>query len=120
MMKSGKSVAVPGQGQSEWQVTFYDTMTGDVLEFATPTRQANGDIDVVLPDFSGSIAFQIQPRDPADFDRDGQVGFGDFLVFAASFGESLGDDGYVAAHDLNGNDTIDFPDFIIFAASFGS
>lgn len=36
---SGKSVAVPGQGQSEWQVTFYDTMTGDVLESATPTRR---------------------------------------------------------------------------------
>ena len=118
---SGQSVTVAVPGQSDdLLVTFYDTMTGEVLQSESPTREANGDVDVALPDFSGSIAFQIHPRQPADFDGDGQVGFGDFLVFAASFGESLGDDGYVAAYDLDGNDAIDFPDFIRFAAAFGS
>ena len=44
-------------------VTFYSTTTGDVLQSANTTQQANGDIDVALPEFSGSIAFQIHPVD---------------------------------------------------------
>ena len=120
---NGQTVTVAAPGQSnDWLVTFYETTTGDVLQSASTTQQANGDIDIALPDFSGSIAFQIQPAPPpvdADFDGNGLVDFGDFLRFAASFGKMLGDDGYLAAHDLSGNEIIDFPDFLLFASAFG-
>ena len=54
-----------------------------------------------------------------DFDGDGTVGFGDFVIFAARFGLSQDDAGYDARYDLNGNGTIGFGDFVIFANNFG-
>ena len=64
---SGQTVTVTAPGQSpDWLVTFYDTTTGGVLQSVYTTQQANGDISVALPDFSGSIAFQIHPAPPLD------------------------------------------------------
>ena len=54
-----------------------------------------------------------------DFDGDGTVGFGDFLLFAAQFGLSQGEEGYDAVFDLDGNGAIGFSDFLIFADAFG-
>ena len=54
-----------------------------------------------------------------DFDGDGTVGFGDFVIFAARFGLSQDDAGYDARYDLDGNGTIGFGDFVIFANNFG-
>ena len=61
------------------------------------------------------------PSPPAtpDFDGDGTVGFGDFLMFAAVFGRSQGDAGYDAQYDLDGDGVIGFGDFLIFAGAFG-
>lgn len=49
----------------------------------------------------------------ADFDGDGAVGFGDFLLFAAAFG------GTDPAFDLDGDGPVGFSDFLIFAGLFG-
>ena len=112
---SGQTVTVAAPGQSnEWLVTFYDTAFGGVLQTALTSQQGNGDIIVALPDFSGSIAFQIHPRQPADFDGDGQVGFSDFILFAGAFGSAN------AAFDLDGDGSVGFADFILFAAAFGT
>ena len=66
------------------------------------------------------IASHLEPRTPdPDFDRDGTVGFSDFVQFAAQFGLSQGDEGYDARYDLDGNGAIGFSDFLIFASAFG-
>lgn len=54
-----------------------------------------------------------------DFDGDGTVGLGDFVIFAASFGLSRSDDGYDAQFDLNDDGDIGFADLLIFAENFG-
>ena len=48
-----------------------------------------------------------------DFDRDGEVGFPDFLIFAQGFG------GQDPRLDLNTDGQVNFPDFLIFAQNFG-
>ena len=55
-----------------------------------------------------------------DFDGDGTIGFGDFVMFAAKFGLGQSDDGYDEQYDLNGDAEIGFSDFIIFARFFGT
>ena len=54
-----------------------------------------------------------------DFDGDGTIGFGDFVIFAGVFGARQGDEKYEATHDLNGDGEIGFSDFLIFAENFG-
>ena len=54
-----------------------------------------------------------------DFNADGTVGFADFVLFAAHFGLSQGDEGYDARFDLDGNGAIGFSDFVMFAGAFG-
>ena len=52
-----------------------------------------------------------QSRD-ADFDANGIVDFGDFILFAQAFGSDQSN------FDLDGNGSVDFPDFILFARRF--
>ena len=54
-----------------------------------------------------------QPARNADFDANGIVDFGDFILFAQAFGSSQ------TSFDLDGNGSVDFPDFILFAEQFG-
>ena len=54
-----------------------------------------------------------------DFDGDGTIGFGDFVIFAVAFGSGRGDEGYDARFDLNGDGEVEFLDFVIFAQDFG-
>ena len=51
----------------------------------------------------------------ADFDGDGKVGFGDFLLFAAAFGAENPDPRF----DLNDDGEVSFSDFLLFAGVFG-
>ena len=60
------------------------------------------------------------PTSVADFDRNGQVDFADFLAFIAQFGTSRGDSNYDAKYDLDGDGTIGFSDFLIFTSLFGT
>ena len=54
-----------------------------------------------------------------DFDGDGTIGFGDFVLFAGAFGSSQGDKKYDARYDLNDDGEIGFADFVAFAQDFG-
>ena len=55
----------------------------------------------------------------SDFDGDGEVGFGDFVRFATSFGKNLGDSGYSAQFDLDGNGSVSLSDFLRFVSVYG-
>ena len=52
-------------------------------------------------------------RPSPDFDGDGEVGFGDFFLFANAFGSSD------ARFDLDGDGNVGFTDFFLFADAFG-
>ena len=54
-----------------------------------------------------------------DFDGDGTIGFGDFLLFAEKFGTQQGDGKYQARFDLDSDGSVGFSDFVIFAQNFG-
>ena len=79
-----------------------DASDGDVSALAISV-DANGDDTASIPDFDG----------------DGTIGFGDFVIFAGVFGASQGDEKYDATYDLNGDGEIGFSDFVIFAQNFG-
>jgi hypothetical protein len=54
-----------------------------------------------------------------DFDRDGDVDFGDFILLAQSFGEAVGASAFDERCDLNTDGIIDFQNFLPFAQAFG-
>ena len=76
---------------------------GDRTAIHAVTVDANGEDTASIPDFDG----------------DGTIDFGDFVIFAGVFGARQGDEKYEATHDLNGDGEIGFSDFVIFAQNFG-
>ncbi len=54
-----------------------------------------------------------------DYDGDGVVGVGDFLLFVARFGTSQGDGKYEAKYDLDGDGQVGVSDFLVFVGFFG-
>lgn len=54
-----------------------------------------------------------QPARDADFDANGIVDFGDFILFAQAFGSNQSN------FDLDGSGSVDFRDFVLFAQRFG-
>ena len=54
-----------------------------------------------------------------DFDGDGTIGLGDFVIFAGAYGSHEGDEKYETTFDLNGDGEIGFADFLMFAEEFG-
>lgn len=98
----------------ESRISLESTMLGTALKIDTlqvGTRSSvvtlGGDIPVVV-------------LDKPDFDQDGTVGFGDFIIFAAGFGSSSGDQSYNQVLDLDGSGDIGFGDFLVFAQAFGT
>ena len=79
-----------------------DAGDGDATALAI-TVDANGDDTASIPDFDG----------------DGTIGFGDFVILAGVFGARQGDGKYDATYDLNDDGEIGFSDFVIFAQNFG-
>ena len=79
-----------------------DASDGDATALAISV-DANGEDTASIPDFDG----------------DGTIGFGDFVIFAGVFGARQGDAKYDATYDLNGDGEIGFSDFVIFAQNFG-
>ena len=55
-----------------------------------------------------------------DFDRDGSVGFTDFIIFAGGFGAASSDQSFNPILDLDGSGDVGFSDFLIFAQAFGT
>ena len=54
-----------------------------------------------------------------DFDGDGTIGFGDFVLFASVFGAAEGDHRFDRKFDLDSDGNVGFSDFIRFAQDFG-
>ena len=94
---------------SVWRVSF--SPDGQTL------ASGSDDGTVLLWDMSPYVTSQ--PPTP-DFDGDGIVGFGDFVLFAAQFGLSQGDEEYGARYDLDGNGAIGFSDIVIVDNAFGN
>ena len=67
----------------------------------------------------GNQDVELTPQQASDFDGDGTVGFGDFLIFASGFGAGEGDTNYDPRLDLDKDGSVGFGDFLAFAAVFG-
>ena len=102
---NGQSEILLTLGNQAGQNTVEVTVAG--IEQAV-TFNAVVDVDVSVVDVS-----------VADFDRDGTIGFADFLLFVGQFGLRQGSVGYDAQYDLDGDGAIGFGDFLIFASTFG-
>ena len=103
---------------SRYRIMFGATLAMLALMCYAATR-SNADDDrttshAVTVDTNGDDTASIP-----DFDGDGTIGFGDFLIFAGVFGAREGDEKYKANYDLNGDGEIGFSDFVIFAQNFG-
>ncbi len=70
-----------------------------------------GLIAAVLTSVAGSASAQTVAD--VDFDGDGEVGFGDFLMFAGAY------DTTQPAYDLDANGRVEFDDFLTFAGFYG-
>ncbi|MDE3258694.1 MAG: hypothetical protein OYM47_12735 [Gemmatimonadota bacterium] len=114
-------------------VNFTVTAGGGALSDTTATTDADGRASTTLTlgsqPVTNTVVATVSGLDPVtftatckahpDFDADGTVGFADFVLFAANFGLSHGDEAYDARFDLDGNGAIGFSDFLIFAGVFG-
>ena len=115
-------------------VTFTVTSGAETLSVESDTTDANGraSTTLTLGNERGQVAVTatVADLDPVtftatanpspDFDGNGTVGFPDFVLFAALFGMSDGDEEFDARFDLDENGDIGFSDFVIFAAAFGT
>ena len=98
------------------QTTTVNVYRDDIQSIALTSAGGTGE-DYVLtlgaaPDGSSFAA--------SDFTADGFVNFADFLLFAAGFGRTGLDVGFVPSYDLNGNFAVDFTDFLIFVGHFAT
>ena len=66
------------------------------------------------------VVLQAAPAPSPDFDANGVVDFGDFVLFARAFGSGEGDENYQEKYDLDGDREIAFGDFVVFAGRFGA
>ena len=108
-------------------VTFAIVGEGGALSALTDTTDAEGRAatTLTLGDEYGTysvvatvadlepVTFAATAKASPDFDDDGEVGFGDFFLFAEAFG------GSDPVFDLDGSGSVDFADFFLFAENFG-
>ncbi|MYC12573.1 MAG: SUMF1/EgtB/PvdO family nonheme iron enzyme [Gemmatimonadetes bacterium] len=69
--------------------------------------------------FAGIGFVYAQTAADVDYDGDGVVGVGDFLLFVARFGTNQGDPNYEAEYDLDGDGQVGVSDFLVFFGFFG-
>ena len=103
---------------SRYRIMFGATLAMLALVCYAATRSdADGDRTAIH-----AVTVNASSEDTAsipDFDGDGTIGFGDFVIFAGVFGARQGDEKYDTTHDLNDDGEIGFSDFVIFARNFG-
>ena len=109
----------------------YPDITTDILGNSRGERKTIGCVEFPVQEKGGgpltvadvgvdAVVTGVPEASPtADFDGDGTVGIGDFLLFATRFGLSRGDAGYDARFDLDGDGTIGISDFLLFVDAFG-
>ena len=103
---------------SRYRIMFGATLAMLALVCYAATRSdADGDRTAIH-----AVTVNASSEDTAsipDFDGDGTIGFGDFVIFAGVFGARQGDEKYDTTHDLNDDGEIGFSDFVIFTQNFG-
>ena len=88
----------------------------------TPGDQQDVLVEVFDDDFAITvevITIDIVGACQADFNNDGAVNLGDFGLFGAAFGSSVGDPNYNPAADLNDDGSVNLGDFGTFGSEFG-
>ena len=81
-------------------------------------------LSITVAEWHGAAVFYpmaVARREPPspDFDRDGTVGFTDFILFARAFGKSRVDEEWESRFDLDLDGEVGFSDYLIFADAFG-
>ncbi|OGG49194.1 MAG: hypothetical protein A3F84_07520 [Candidatus Handelsmanbacteria bacterium RIFCSPLOWO2_12_FULL_64_10] len=104
----------PG-GKQEVTVTFAPGAAGRRSATLSIAHNAAGSPSRISLTGTG-VAPVSGPPSP-DFDGDGEVGFGDFFLFADAFGSRA--TGGSAKFDLDGDGEVGFGDFFLFADAFG-
>ena len=61
-MEKGRTAEVPGLKAGDYQVEFYDTKTGKILEKSTVTAEGET-LTLLLPGFSGDLAVKLKPKE---------------------------------------------------------
>ncbi|MDE3257850.1 MAG: hypothetical protein OYM47_08465 [Gemmatimonadota bacterium] len=92
--------------------------------FFHPDEVGRYTFSITVAEWHGSAVFypmEVSHREPPspDFDRDGTVGFPDFILFARAFGNSRGHEDWESRFDLDLDGEVGFSDFLIFAQAFG-
>ena len=92
--------------------------------FFYPDEVGRYTFSITVAEWHGSAVFypmEVSHREPPspDFDRDGTVGFPDFILFARAFGNSRGHEDWESRFDLDLDGEVGFSDFLIFAQAFG-
>ena len=117
---SGATVTIGGVAATAVVVVSQTEITA-----VTPAGAAGAqDVMVANPDgqaatLAGGFTWVEALEPTPDFDKDGTVGFSDFLAFAARFGSTEGEAGYDRKFDLDADGAIGFTDFVQFAQAFG-
>ena len=76
--------------------------------------------DIDMLNVSNAIISFTKTTGPGDFDGDGVVNVGDFLLFVQIFGKTSSDVGFDARMDLDGDGRIHLADFLEFVKVFGT
>lgn len=92
--------------------------------FFSPYEVGRYTFSITVAKWHGSAVFypmDVEHREPPspDFDRDGTVGFPDFILFARAFGKSGADEDWDSRFDLDLDGEVGFSDYLIFADAFG-
>jgi len=84
-------------------------------DFFSITGVSGEDDYMLMSLLGGSIL--CDPNSGGDLDGDGAVGFPDFLILSASFGQDVADH---TSGDIDCDGTVGFPDFLVLSANFGT
>lgn len=83
-------------------------------------------VHILRADFTEIIRFDVTDMDDisrlissADFGRDGQVAFEDFLLFVSAFDTQHGQVDFDEKFDLDNDGSVGFPDLLIFVSVYG-
>ena len=93
--------------------------SGNAATTLTLGREAGTNTVVARAADLAPAVFTARAHGNPDVNGDGEIDFGDFVVFAQKFGQRQGDDGYDARCDLDSDGAVGFSDFLIFAGAFG-
>lgn len=106
------------RGKFEGTLFFYPDEVGRYTHSIFVSPNPN-EVRIGVTRYNEIVVVQGKAPSP-DFDRDGTVGFTDFIVFASAFGKSWADEDFKPWFDLDLDGEVGFSDFLILAQAFGT